>query len=385
MELDLLSPCLLAAGTAQPWPPLWALELLAKVLLGAWLFYFGACVGSFLNVVVYRLPRGMNLVHPGSRCPQCGHAIRARDNLPVFSWLWLRGRCRDCHSPISPRYYYVELVLGLIFLLVAVFEAFLPLVEPGTSAGAITRRLLSLHDGAPFWCAYATHVGLAATLVGATLMEYDGCRVPWKLFLPMIVVGFILPLVWPAIRPLAAAVNLQVTDWQAGLIDGLAGVAAGGALGLIAGAGWWLGAGRRMWPRFAPLALWATAGCVLGWQRVFLLAPLAGVTYTCGVAATARMPIVFPLAAAVLAPLLPQLCGVDLGPFPLGDLRDRWEQIAMTAAALVVAAAALAAGRLAGPSYFASPPLPIADLPAQPPTSATTLPAAADPLPPHES
>lgn len=70
----------------------------------------GAAVGSFLNVVAYRLPRGLSLVRPGSRCPSCETAIRPYDNVPVLSWLALRGRCRSCRAPISPRYPVVEAV-----------------------------------------------------------------------------------------------------------------------------------------------------------------------------------------------------------------------------------------------------------------------------------
>jgi len=69
---------------------------------------FGAMIGSFLNVVVYRLPRHESLVSPGSHCPSCGAAIKPYDNVPVFAWLWLRGRCRSCQAAISPRYPAVE-------------------------------------------------------------------------------------------------------------------------------------------------------------------------------------------------------------------------------------------------------------------------------------
>lgn len=78
-------------------------------------FALGACIGSFLNVVVYRLPRGESLVSPPSRCPNCGHHLAWYDNVPVFGWLWLRGKCRYCHEPISPRYPIVEAATGLIF------------------------------------------------------------------------------------------------------------------------------------------------------------------------------------------------------------------------------------------------------------------------------
>jgi leader peptidase (prepilin peptidase)/N-methyltransferase len=75
---------------------------------------FGATIGSFLNVVAYRLPRSESLVHPGSHCPGCGTAIKAYDNVPVLGWLWLRGRCRSCRKPISPRYPVIEATTGAL-------------------------------------------------------------------------------------------------------------------------------------------------------------------------------------------------------------------------------------------------------------------------------
>jgi len=74
----------------------------------------GLCVGSFLNVVVWRLPRGESLVAPGSRCPGCKRPVRPYDNVPVLSWLLLRGRCRDCRTPISARYPLVEALSGAL-------------------------------------------------------------------------------------------------------------------------------------------------------------------------------------------------------------------------------------------------------------------------------
>jgi leader peptidase (prepilin peptidase)/N-methyltransferase len=78
----------------------------------------GLAVGSFLNVVVHRLPRGESLNHPGSHCPGCGHPVRPRDNVPVVSWLLLRGRCRDCGAPISARYPLLEAVTALLWVAV---------------------------------------------------------------------------------------------------------------------------------------------------------------------------------------------------------------------------------------------------------------------------
>jgi len=79
-------------------------------------FTFGLLFGSFGNVVIWRFPRGESLSHPGSHCPRCEHAVRWYDNIPVLSWLLLRGRCRDCGQPISWRYPAVELASGLLWL-----------------------------------------------------------------------------------------------------------------------------------------------------------------------------------------------------------------------------------------------------------------------------
>jgi len=76
----------------------------------------GLLFGSFLNVCIYRIPRGLSVVHPGSACPKCGKAIQFYDNIPVLSWLILRGKCRNCSTPITPRYLIVELLTGCVFL-----------------------------------------------------------------------------------------------------------------------------------------------------------------------------------------------------------------------------------------------------------------------------
>ena len=79
------------------------------------LFLLGLIFGSFLNVCIYRMPQGLSVVAPRSACPQCKTPIRAYDNIPVLSWILLRGRCRDCKAPISPRYAVIELLTALLF------------------------------------------------------------------------------------------------------------------------------------------------------------------------------------------------------------------------------------------------------------------------------
>lgn len=94
------------------------METLVKAIAYATAFTFGICIGSFLNVVVYRIPAGISLIYPPSRCPQCRHGLGVTENVPVLGWLWLKGRCRWCKTKISSRYPIVEAVTGLIFTLV---------------------------------------------------------------------------------------------------------------------------------------------------------------------------------------------------------------------------------------------------------------------------
>jgi leader peptidase (prepilin peptidase) / N-methyltransferase len=90
----------------------------------AFIAFLGAILGSFLNVVIHRLPLGESLASPGSRCPSCGAPIAPYDNIPILSWLLLRGRCRHCGAPISPRYPAVELLTAAAFAAVVAVRGF---------------------------------------------------------------------------------------------------------------------------------------------------------------------------------------------------------------------------------------------------------------------
>lgn len=85
-------------------------------ILSFFSFWLGACIASFLNVVIWRVPRGESIVSPPSHCPKCGSAIRWWQNIPILSWLALRGKCANCRAPISPRYILVETLGGVLFL-----------------------------------------------------------------------------------------------------------------------------------------------------------------------------------------------------------------------------------------------------------------------------
>lgn len=88
----------------------------SAAVIGGAIFLLGMIVGSFLNVCILRIPAGQSVVHPRSRCPQCGKAIAGYDNIPVLSWVLLGGKCRECRTPISAQYPAVELLNGLLFL-----------------------------------------------------------------------------------------------------------------------------------------------------------------------------------------------------------------------------------------------------------------------------
>lgn len=138
----------------------------------------GLAIGSFLNVVVWRVPRGESVAHPPSACPRCGHVIRPRDNVPVLSWLVLRGRCRDCAAPISARY---------------------PLVEAGT---AVLFGLTAWFAG-PAWVLPAL-LYLAAVSVALALIDIDTKRLPNAIVLPSypVALGLLALASWnPGERP----------------------------------------------------------------------------------------------------------------------------------------------------------------------------------------
>lgn len=142
--------------------------------LFAVIFFVGACIGSFLNVCIYRIPAGLSIVRPASRCPKCGKAIRWWQNVPLASWLFLRGKCADCKARISIRYPLVEALTALLF--VKVFTLFE--IHPATLV---------------FWT-------FVAALIVITFIDLDHQIIPDVISLPGIIIGFsttaLTPLTW---------------------------------------------------------------------------------------------------------------------------------------------------------------------------------------------
>lgn len=265
-----------------------------------WLAVVGSAIGSFLNVVVYRLPRGMSLSHPGSQCPACNRPIRARDNLPIVGWFLLRGRCRDCRAPISPRYPAVEATVAGLFLVLAYVELFsaggnLPGVEP-----AETVRVLPV--GAPFGI-YTFHLLLLCSLLAVALINYDGHTAPRSLLGVMLSHGGAMLFVWPEMLPPGAMppwlLDVAEAPRVAALAYGGSGLVLGGVMGLL-------------------LAMPAPAATGVVNDRQSLAGSLAGVGLFLG-----------PVAAAMLG-----LASTALhrGPLWIGVRRDRgWGRLPWTA------------------------------------------------------
>jgi leader peptidase (prepilin peptidase)/N-methyltransferase len=161
---------------------------------GAWVLvayatFLGGAIGSFLNVVAYRLPLGLNLSRPGSRCPSCKHPIRWYHNVPVLGWLVLRGRCYDCGAAISWRYPLVELLVAL-------------------ASGLVCWSALGYDyiDGEPGYAVdllgVAMRLSLVFLLFCMALLEFDGNRLPLKTFLLATILVLAAVALVPQLRPM---------------------------------------------------------------------------------------------------------------------------------------------------------------------------------------
>ena len=198
----------------------------------------GGAFGSFLNVVAYRLPLGMNLSRPGSRCPKCKRPIRPWHNIPVLGWLLLRGRCRDCGAPISPRYPIVELLVAVASGIV-VWKSLTPAFENGVQGYSINTLAVALR------------LGLIYLLFTSALLEFDGSPLPLRLnfgaALALIGLAALLPEfrppqplsdgALPSLEvlgfPLVAAVILGLISWPVVMLPPSAGLAAAAARGVL--------------------------------------------------------------------------------------------------------------------------------------------------------
>ncbi|MDG2126901.1 MAG: prepilin peptidase [Fuerstiella sp.] len=286
-----------------------------QCLIAAWIFILGSCFGSFLNVVIYRLPAGMSLGKPKSRCPQCETPLAARDNIPIFGWLLLRGKCRYCGLSIPVRYPLIETTCGLIFLVLLFCElltgaANLPLRHPDH---------FHVHPG--FWLVwfakwdlsglYLYHCLLLVVVLATCMIGYDQHPSQRKLSWFGIGAALVFGTVWPELRPVPAysypeSISQIATGFRwidplvnpgapyrtaihlVGFVDGVVGVLAGAFIGRL-----------LLWQSVAlqPVAGWRSQldavragflliGAFLGWQAcgmiglfVLLAAGIVALTY----------------------------------------------------------------------------------------------------------
>lgn len=211
------------------------LHELPTVALVGYVAAVGLIVGSYLNVVIHRLPLGLSTVRPRSRCPHCGAAIRATDNLPVLSWLLLRGRCRDCRAPISWRYPAVEATASALF--VASFARF-----------GLHLETLSA-------------IALSCLLLTLAAIDIDHLYLPDRLTLGGI----------------AAGVALQAASDSGSLARALQGALVGGGVLLVVAGAWLLATGREGMG-LGDAKMLAMIGAFLGWPGVAVTLVVASAT-----------------------------------------------------------------------------------------------------------
>jgi len=282
------------------------------------LFLVGACVGSFLNVCIYRLPQHesvwqawSSLHHPPSHCPYCQKRIWHRDNIPILGWLMIRGRCRFCRHRISFRYAFIELMNGLLWV-----GLYVALVPAGFSATVAESSLFTMlgplretmpHHQLVLWLhvQYVYYLILAETLVVASFIDFDLQIIPDSVTLPAMAAGLVGSLtgmvylvpVWfqdPSVVTALWSIFISPTgqapwwtevdvprwcrSWPVlhGLIASVVGLLVGGGIvWFVRIAGHWVF--RREAMGFGDVVLMAMIGSFLGWQPtvvVFFLAPL---------------------------------------------------------------------------------------------------------------
>lgn len=322
-----------------------------EAFTAVWFFVLGATVGSFLNVVVYRTPRGQSLIWRRSTCPKCGSRISGRDNVPVLGWIWLNGKCRSCQMPISMRYPLVEAAVGGLFLLFYFVELLsggrnLPVRIPNHYAGVVWIIFYTKWDLIGL---FLFHCLLMVSLLAWSLIRYDGERVRWRSIGTTFTLAIAPLLIWP---------HLMLVPWQMGtstmrdrsVMEALLSAGIGGITGAILGLTtlWCLTArrssafsepSRRLGPtqeREFPAGL-ALVGVMLGWQAMLSVLPLTLMIHLALRRAAQQWKISalsrWPLTGAMLIAVMLQLLSWR---FLSHSLSNRWPVTDISITALVV-------------------------------------------------
>jgi len=203
-------------------------RLLYHLPIAVFVFCFGACVGSFINVVIYRLPAGMSVISPPSRCPTCGARLRFfRENLPILGWFMIRGKCRYCGDRVSPQYMVIEVLMALLF--VGLYAAF---YLPGSRTpwwGAIGGSWWSVNTAILTAPAFIALLFMFAGLVAMTIIDAKTFTIPIQIPLFVTAAAFIA-------YPVQALIPLRRTsmDWPIPGVDWTWCLAAiGGMIGIM--------------------------------------------------------------------------------------------------------------------------------------------------------
>jgi leader peptidase (prepilin peptidase) / N-methyltransferase len=243
---------------------------------GLFILGVGLCIGSFLNVCIYRIPAGKSIVTPGSHCMSCGTPIAWYDNVPVLSYFILGGKCRNCSAGYSSRYMLVELVTGLVW-----FGYWMAYFKMGVRGGA------DQPDDLPLFMpgVYLVYITLASTLLVSGIIDYDRKEIYTSITNLALGVGVVGSALWPDVQRLGAFGHTLTprTGWEPtdAMVMSMVGAAVGSGmihmtryLGTLAFRKEAMGSGDAY--------LMATIGAVVGWEGailVFFIAPFIGLPF----------------------------------------------------------------------------------------------------------
>jgi leader peptidase (prepilin peptidase)/N-methyltransferase len=278
----------------------WFTVNLPTIIWCGWIFVVGLCVGSFLNVLIARLPFEKSIVWPGSRCFTCLKPIRFSDNIPILGYLRLRGRCRNCGTSFSPRYLWIEVFTGIAFVALFVVEIVLNLHRiPGVQAAGP-----AINNVSPplwVWAFFAYHAVLLSLLIAASVIDAGHRIIPPLITYGGTAIGLIgaalLPWPWPSDAAIVAGLPVDESwrfldlhiplglqlwpfwgptpdwappgSWQLGLLNGLVGALAGTALIRTVKLLFEIGLGKEALG-MGDADLMMMGGAFLGWQPIVL-------------------------------------------------------------------------------------------------------------------
>lgn len=330
-----------------------------EAMSALWFIALGATIGSFLNVVVYRLPRGESVMFRRSHCPKCGTNIKGRDNVPIFGWLMLSGHCRSCHASISARYPIVELTSAIIFLMLFFVELIsgginIPIREPNSYRGVVWILLYTKWDLLGLYLYHC--LGLSILLTYA-LIDFDRQRVGLSAKVATAIMLIAPTLVWPHFHPVP--VWVASSDWlPVPWLEPAMQCLVGGLMGVALGAFVKLSVGSKKPDLASPVQIYsslAIVGVTLGWQAVVSVTLIALLMRLVVLALTHRQFTFHPFTLLVLAASVTHLISwrwssETLSPWWPSHTTTPLGWVAVAVGLLVLATANRALGSYLGPA-----------------------------------